>query len=302
MTFLPIAISAYVFNAGAIIIDRILLRTALPNPITYTFFVNVLQLLVIFLIPFGFSLNVNTTFFLALFSGVVNVFALYAYFKSLRVNEASVVGPIVGTFNPFFALLLGIIFLSQALTFNQYFAFFVLLIGTLTLTWSFWQKGIRLNQRFLWMFLAGFFFGLSYVLLREAFLHSPFLQGFITSRLSAGTFALLFLLFPKMRQEIFTPGPHRQALSSHGALLLLGAGQIMGAASVTLLTIGVYLASPALVNSFFGVQYLIILSASLILAKKHPHLLEEHLSKGSITQKIFGAAIISLGLYLLAKQ
>ena len=74
----------------------------------------------------------------------------------------------------------------------------------------------------------------------------------------------------------------------------------MGAAQGFLLALAVSLASPALVNSLFGMQYLVILGVSLALAKKAPQLLDENLSKAVVWQKILGAGILSLGVYLLS--
>lgn len=301
MSFLPIAILAYILNAGAILVDKILIRTTLPNPLIYTFYVNLLQLLVIFLIPFGFNFNWSQATFLAISSGLIGVLAFYTYFNGLKVNEASVVGPVVGTFNPLFALMLGGFFFGQILTTSQHTAFFVLVVGTIILTWNLWSKGLeQLNHRFLWLIASGFFFGLSYVLLRQAFLESSFLNGFIISRVAAGLFVLLFLLLPDIRRQIFSK-KQNERITSKSTLILLGVGQVMGAVGVTLITFGISLANPALVNALFGIQYLVILVVSLILVKKHPHLLEEKLSKRAITQKVLGAIVISVGLYLLAK-
>lgn len=301
MNFLPISILAYSFNAGAILVDKILIRTALPKPLAYTFYVNILQLLALLLIPFGFNLTLDRSTYLAIGAGLVGVLAFYTYFSSLKHNEASVVGPLVGMFNPLFALALGGMFLGQVLTPLQYVAFFILIIGALFLTLNHWHKKVSFGKKFLWMAAAGFFFGLSYVFLREAFLGTTFLNAFIISRAAAGIFALSFLIHPLIRREVISFEKSEHGITSHKTLALMIFGQTMGAISVTLITFGISLASPALVNSLFGVQYLIILLVSLILAKKHPHLLEEHLSKTVIGQKIIGAVVISLGLYLLAK-
>lgn len=301
MSFLPISVIAYALNAGALLVDKILLKTSLPNPVTYTFYVNLLQLLVLFLIPFGFQFYWGTPTYFAIASGLVGILAFYAYFSSLREAEASIVGPVVGTFNPLFSLLLGAFFIEQALSFDHQLAFFVLILGTIILTWNFWRKGLRFNKPFFLMIASGFFFGLSYVLLRQAFLGTTFINGFIISRATSGLFALIFLLPPGSRKQIFAGNHKNKEITSKATLILLASGQIMGALSVTLITFGISLASPALVNALFGVQYLVILVASLILAKRNPHLLDEPLSKKAIYRKAIGAGVISLGLYLLAK-
>lgn len=301
MSFLPIAIVAYIFNAGSILVDKILIKTAIPRPLAYTFYVNILQLLAVFLIPFGFTLEFDRSTYLAILAGLVGVFAFYTYFSSLKHNEASVVGPLVGMFNPLFALLLGGIFLSQILTRLQYVSFFILIIGAVFLTLNYWKTKISFGRKFLWMIASGFFFGLSYVLLREAFLGTTFLNAFIVSRLAAGCFTATFLIHPTIRKQVISFEKSEHGITSRRTQLLLISGQVMGALSVTLIAYGISLASPALVNSLFGVQYLVILISSIILSKKYPHLLGEHLSKHLILQKIIGAGIISLGLYLLTK-
>lgn len=301
MNFLPISIIAYALNGGAILIDKILIKTALPKPLAYTFYVNLLQILVIFLIPFGFSLNINWAFFLAVFSGITGVLAFYTLFSSLKHNEASIVGPLVGASNPLFSLILGGLFLGQILSFDQYLAFFVLMIGSLVLTANLWREKVQFSKKLLWIIASGFFFALSYILIRESFLQSNFLDGFIVSRLSAALLVLTFLIPKSVRTQIISFEKSEHGISSHKTLVLMIMGQIMGALSVTLITFGVSLASPALVNSLFGVQYLVILTVSFLLAKKHPHLLDENLNKKIIIHKIIGAVIISIGLYLLAK-
>jgi len=75
----------------------------------------------------------------------------------------------------------------------------------------------------------------------------------------------------------------------------------MGAVQGFLLTFAVSLANPALVNSLFGIQYLVILTTSLLLSKSHPNLLGERLTKAIILQKVTGSIILSIGLYLLAQ-
>ncbi|MCL5784480.1 MAG: EamA family transporter [Patescibacteria group bacterium] len=301
MNFLPIAILAYTFNGGAILIDKILLRTSLPKPITYTFYINFLQLATLLLIPFGFSFHPGPGVYMAIISGIVNVFALYAFFASLKQSEASVVGPIVGFLNPFFTIIVGGIFLNQNLSSIQYLAFFVLISGAIILTLNLWIKKVKFDKKFLWLLGAGLLFAISYILLREAFLKLSFLDGLIISRASSGFFVLTFLLYPNIRKQIFSSRSSANNVGSKATLLLLAAGQTMGALSGLLTTYGVSLVNPALVNALFGIQYLVILIVSLILARKHPHLLEEKLSKKVIFQKVLGALVISFGLYLLTK-
>lgn len=294
MSFLPFAIIGYALVGGSLLINKIQIQTRQISPISYTFYTGIFQGFALLLIPFGFNLNFSQeALFSAIFSGVLFVLALYTLFSALNMSELSIVGPLVGALNPLFSLLLGAFFLNQFLTPIQLSAFFVLLFGAAVLTANLWISRLTFNRPLLMMVLAGFLFSLSYVFLRETFLQTSFLNGLILSRLSAAVFALIFLLFiPKLK--------YQQSVSSGQKLLFL-LGQVASGGANLMIFFAVSLASPALVNSLFGAQYLVILAAALLLYKNHPKLLDERLSKGVIIQKTLGAAILSFGVYLLSK-
>lgn len=298
ISFLPISILAYALNGGSIVIDKILVTQRIGSPFVYTFYINLLALFTVVFLPFGVEFNIPVLVYSTL-AGVTGNLALLAFFQSLKTGEASVVGPTVGFLNPAFTLIIGSLFLNQTITQNQFIAFLVLMIGGLVLTFGIWSKGLKINQQLVMIALAGLFFALSYLFLKEAFLVSNFMSGLVISRLAGALFALSFILLPEVRNSIFAPKNRGQSIKTTGLLLLLG--QAMGAVQGLLLTFATSLANPALVNSVFGIQYLVILGVALILYKKHPYLLGEKLTKTSILQKVIGVIILSFGLYLLSK-
>lgn len=297
--FLPISILAYALNGGSIIVNKILLNDSLPKPLLYTFYSNVFQLLVLFLIPFGFTLSFDSAFYMAAISGIVSVFALHTFYISLKQNEASVAGPLVGAFNPLFTIILGAIFLNQFLTATQFLAVLVLIIGTIIVSLSLLLSKVKIDKRFFMIILSGLLFAISYILLREAFLKTSFINGLIISRAAAGLFVLTFFALPSLRSDIFNPKKSSSKPLSKPTLILLGSGHAMGALSGLLITFGTSLANPALVNSMFGIQYVTILLVAIFLSQKHPQLLDEKLTKASIFQKAAGVAVLSFGLYLM---
>lgn len=297
--FLPIAILAYTLNAGSTMIDKVLLKTGLPNPIVYAFFINVLGLLAVLLLPFGVQFEIHALI-LSIISGIVGFFAIMFYFRSLKNGEASVVVPIVGSLNPLFSLILGSLFLGHILTQLQYLAFFIIISGTAVLTYNLWISKLKLNMQLRDMILAGLLFSIGYLTLKEAFNHSNFITGLALSRLAGGLFALIFLFIPLYRSEILEANKSNSRTMNHTPMLFV-LGQSLGAANGLLLSLGTYFANPALVNSLFGVQYLVILGVALFLKSHHRgKLLDEDLSKKVIGQKIIGAVIISIGVYLLS--
>ncbi len=299
--FLPISVLAYTLNAGSITIDKILIKHSLPKPIVYTFYVNVLQLAALLLLPWAKNFGAPREMVMAVFSGIAAALALQAMYTSLQKNEASVVGPIVGMLNPFFALIIGSFLFHQLLTPDQYTGFFVLLSGSAILTANIWFSKLRFDDRFNWMILSGLLFAVSYVLLAEAYKGMDFISGLVAARVSSGLFVLTFLLWPSLRQNIFASRKKDREVSTKTSAILLFSGQTMGAVQGLLISFAISLANPALVNSLFGVQYIVIITVALALAKKRPGLLDETLTKNVIALKTAGALIISLGLFLLTK-
>lgn len=300
INFLPIAILGYALNGGSTLIDKILLNKSLPSAFVYVFYISALGGLAILLIPFGVKFEISPII-LGSISGLFSNLALLAYFQALIKGEASIVAPIVGGLNPLFSLLIGGIFLNQILTPNELAAFFLLILGAVILTANIWSKKLALNNQLLLMITSGLMFALSYITLRQTYLVSNFVTGLTFSRLAGLIFILFFLFFPKLRHQIFANKVSHHKFINKTSILLLS-GQSMGAISALLINYAITFTNPALVNSLFGVQYLVIIIVALFLAHEHrSRLLEEDLTKKSLIQKIIGAGFLSIGVFLLGK-
>lgn len=297
MNFLTISILAYTLNGGVVVVDKILLKHSIPNPAVYTFYISVLGLISLLLIPLGTNFN-SQIIVPGIISGITATFAVLTLFESLRLGEASVSAPLVGALNPFFTLILGSVFLNEVLTQGQLAGFFAVLLGATVLTFNLWFYNLRLNKQAFYMVFSGLLFAISYLFLKEVFQNSNFITGLIFTRITAAAAAVLFLFPKKLREEILGSKTFKSGSTS----TLLFFGQSMGAAGGLLLAYATSLASPALVNSLFGVQYLVILGAAIILGKNYPSLLDERLNTGVLLQKITGAGILSLGVYLLSSS
>jgi len=300
MNFLLIAILAYSLNGLVTIVDKILIQKSIPNPLIYVFYMSILGSSVLFLIPFGVQFEIAPIAYGSL-SGIFANLALITYFQALKKGEASIVSPVVGGINPLFSLIVGGLFLGQILTPAQLFAFFLTLLGAAVLTANVWKEKLTVNHQLLLMIASGCLFGLAYVFLRETFLASNFFSGLVFPRLAGLIFVLTFLFYPNFRKQLFSSKITHHMYFNKVSLILLS-GQTLGAASALLINFAITLASPALVNSLFGFQYLVILIVALVLAKEHRgKLLDEDLSKKALAEKVVGAVILSIGVYLLSK-
>lgn len=150
--WLFIALGAHILFGIVFVLDRFLVSKVAPHPLVYTFWVSILQGVVILLIPFaflaplfgevsvvgsalyalfpeGFGIPEARELWVSFFAAVASLVAFFLFFSALKIGEASRIVPIVGSANPMFALLFGFLFLSERLAAQEIVAFGILVAG-----------------------------------------------------------------------------------------------------------------------------------------------------------------------------
>ena len=286
MSYLPFTILAYFLNSIAVTIDKFLLIKSIPNPLTYIFYISVFSLLILLAFPFTLP---PSPFTLALASISTILWSLGAYlmFVAIKIGQVSRVVPVIGTLIPLMLLAHAVFFgtISQ----NQFIAVGILILGLIFLTLS----SLHLADTG-WEFLSAFCFAVSYLVLREAYIRENFLTVLVYSRLILIPLGLVILLIPSLRQIILITNRPKKGLPRTerywGWLFVVG--QALGGIQQLLLTFSISLATPALVNSLQGVQYVFLFLFSMWVFKEKYSLL-------ILISKILGIGLIGAGLYLL---
>lgn len=299
MSWLIIIISSYFLFALATLGDRYLLLGP-PKSKIYSFYVGILQILVLVLIPFvGFSIPGLLQILFCFLAGAMYIFALLGLFEGLKNFEASRVIPAIGGFLPFFTFVL-IYFFSggkEILKFKEIFSFILLILGSIFISYN-PEKKISFKSLQI-SAITAFLFSLSFISTKYVYLALPFWTGFIWIRIGAFLIALFFIFFREVRKEIFS-GVF--AFNKKTAAFFLSF-QGMGAGASILQNWAVALAGFAylsVINALQGVQYAFLFILSLLIASKFPGILEEETSKKIIFQKVFSILLIGLGLVFLA--
>ena len=203
MIWLPIIIFAYLIFAVTSLIDKYLL-TGPPNPKSYSFYVGVLGISALVLVPFvGFSVPETSQILLSLLAGAIFVFAFFWFYTGLEKFEASKIVPAIGGILPLFTF--GLVYLlsggQEILGFKEIFAFFLLILGSVLINLE-RKRGITLSSLKISV-IAAFFFSLAFVLSKYVYLGQPFWSGFIWMRIGGLLAAFCFLLTKAVREEIF---------------------------------------------------------------------------------------------------
>lgn len=301
MAWLLLVIIGYFLNAIATLISKWLLIRDIPHPVVFTFYIGVLNLVAVVLIPFGFYIPAAPEVLIAIASGVTFAWAMYLLAKALHVDQASQVAPMIGGLQPIFVMLFAWWFLPEQLVGRQYAGIVVLVIGSLLMALEFkkkyfWQRKQRFfTESFGLVVASSILFGLSYALLDLVYLQQGFVSGFVWSRFGTAAFVIFLALLPG-NWKIIRKSSKQSGPKAKGWFLL---GQAAGAASFFLVAYAISLGPVTVINALQGIQYAFLFLLVVVLARKNKKLLDEPLTKAVVTQKVVAIALIIAGLALV---
>lgn len=304
MSHLPFTLLAYFLNSIAVLIDKFMITKEISDPLVYVFYFSVFSLLAILILPFT-HIPPLGVFILASLSTLLWTSGAYCMLSALKVGQASRVIPVIGTLTP--TLLFFQALSTNSIIGQQVMAVLALISGLVFLTLPDIKLGNIDQSKVLKVevpmeIIASILFASSYLILREAYLRESFLTVFAWSRVILIPVGIVLVALPLTRKIVLAHVKSKNTGSgifSRTTWLFLG-GQAAGGSSELLLTFSISLATPALVNSLQGVQYVFLFFATLLLAKKFPQVFTEKFSTPNLVSKAGGIFLIGGGLYLLA--
>ena len=300
MLWLIAAISAYLILSIVFTIDKYLLGGGFPNPKVYTFYVGILGILILFLVPFvDFKIPQLSQIFLSFFTGVLYMFGLFWFYKGVKAFEVSRIVPAIGALVPLFSVLLVYIFSlgKEILSPLEAFSFFLLIGGSVLITLE--KEKFLTLQSLKISAISAFLLSLSFVLTKFVFLRQSFWSGLILIKIGGVLGGLIFLFSKEVRNILFQP---KNVLPKKTTGIFLF-NQGMGAGANILQNWAIALSPLAyvsIINALQGTQYAFLFLITLILSLKFPQILKERISRKIIAQKITAILLIGLGLIIIA--
>lgn len=283
MTWLLVVILAQIILGTSAVFDKIILRRKFFNPLKYTFWLGILGIFSIALLPFGFSaLSIKFTL-IACLAGAIFILALLCLFYALDYSEASQTLPIVGGLSPIFTLSFSYLFLNSKFDISEIFGFLILVFGGLIL-FATEKKELRFFSTLL-IVASAFLFGFSNVLTKLVFDNSNFITGLFWMKMGGVLLVILSLVFPRIRKGIFHSKhePHKKHFAFYFAnRTYAGIGSF-------LVYFAISLAHPALVDAVQSFKYVVIFFAAWLI-------LRERFNGRILTGKILATIFISFGL------
>lgn len=284
MMWFFIATLAQVFLGTAAVIDKRLLRGKSSNSVIYTFWLGILSICALVLIPFAPALGIPLYVAArALIAGAIFILGLYALFTALDQAEASAVLPLIGVLLPISTLLLSISFLAAKLGGMDIIGFFILVAGALVFFIA--EKKEFRRETIAYLFVAAILLGCSSVLSKQVFDSVGFIGGFIWIKMGEALCAISFLAVASLRKEIRASWGRVQRAS--GVLYL--SNRVLAAAGSVLMNFAISLSHPALVESAYGLRFVVIFAASWLI-------LRERFAAKHFWGKMIAALLVIIGL------
>src|SRR3989344_5894075 len=294
MSWIYFATSAYFLLAVVAVTDKFILTNKLPRPTAYAFYIGAFDVLVLALLPFGFSLPSPAVSFTAFSAGILFLFGLIFFFRGVIAFEASRMMPITGAFITMALFLLSFFKAEFILSYFQIAALILLLLGGIFLSFKKIERdGARLLKL---AALAALFFAGSYFLEKIAYTQTGFLGGFVMARLGTFAAALSLLISPRLRGEIFSSA---RETKSH-SIFLVGANKALASAAFLVARYAMFLGNVVLVQALEGVQYVFLIFILFALSWKFPNIFKEQTDFFTVARKISAILVIVAGIFILA--
>jgi len=301
MSWFLIIVLSYLILAVVVLVDKYLLTSSAVDPKVYAFYVGLLSALILVIIPFiDFYIPKTSQLILALLAGAVYTYALFWFYKSLNVFEASRIVPAISGLIPLFTYGL-VYFISsgrETLSFSEIMAFILLIMGSILITH---EKGKSITKKSIqFSVITAFLLSSSFVLMKYVYLGQSFWNGLVWMKIGGFLMAVaFFFLYKDIREEIFRKKENLQKKTMGIFILNQGAGGVAG----ILQNLAVALAPLsyiAVINALQGIQYVFLLIFTVLISIKFPQFLKEEISKEIILQKIIAILLVGGGLVMLA--
>jgi len=303
MNWITVALAGYGLNAVASVFDKFLLsEKRIGAPALYGFFLSLMSLPFMALIPFGFVLFVPAAVMLGIASGFVFLYGLLTSYMAIKRSEVSRAVPLIGVtaVGFLFVVSLGALFLSGgSVSLSSLLALGLLVGGAILLSTG--GKGVRGPGFIRYIVISGGLMAVSMALLKASYLTSNFMTGFVWSK--AGMFLGGVSLFTvsSFREVIlsshdrFATPKRKRNLMTIGYFLLT---QVFGGIGTILVSYAVSLGSATFVQGMNGIQYGLVFVFATVLSVRYPHVFREHIGHREIVRKMVAIILLALGIWL----
>ena len=231
-------------------------------------------------------------------TGMSSVLAAVCYLNALDKDEASFVTPFYQTV-PIFAYIIGYFILGETITLAQGLGSFIIIVGALSLSFEFGQRGMRFKQNVVALMLgASLLSAVNGVIFKLIAVDKGFWVSLFWGFVGQVTAGLTFLVCVPSYREDFLGLFKQQKIAAVG---LIGLSKTLFSISEAVTLYATLLAPVALVLLVSSFQPLFVLALGIVLTLLFPRLARELLSRMKLLQKGLAIGLMLVGGYLISR-
>ena len=287
-----IAVIGHGLVGVSLVWDKVLLqKRSTQSLLSYVFWLGVISIFGLLLIPFGFKLPRFQVAALGFGAGVLDLIASYFYYSALKLGEASEELAVMGGFTPVATALIAMPLLKAPLE-NQFTGFMLMTSGGFLM---FLAERRPLKRMLPKILIASAAFGLTSVLQKVVFNQTNFVSGYVF--FTFGTFiGSACLAIPlSWRKQIFKHSGSGEPRSKVWYLV----NRITAGVGSFLVVFAVSRASPPVVESISGVRYAVIFVLAYAITRWKPSWLREEFGAWILATKVASTLLVIAGLILV---
>lgn len=324
MSYIAIAIVAYFFLALSQVLDKFLLSDRIPKPSVYAFYVALLSLITVIIIPpavyflwyfdilpellkysqVSFLYPESTNIIVvSIIAGMVFLYHLLFFYRALKFNEISRVAPLVGSAATIFTTLLSGVLLEHQFSLFSLVGILFLFTGGFFISFDLPIKSLKIFNGFRDSMISAMLFAFAYVFFNIVYKENMnFFSGYAWTRLGIFIGGLSLILIPNFRKEIYLSFMRKEVnkKKSLATMVLFIGNKILGGSHSVLISYAIKLGSVAIVGALNSIQFVFVLVVTVLMAFKYPKLFGEKLFFWDWAQKVGAIALIGMGIALVS--
>ena len=298
MDWLTFALIAPLFSTATNFIDKYLIGDRIKNPQVLAVFMASMGLIagtIVWLLNGQALLSTRDTLFI-LAAGIIQLYSWVYYFKGLEFEETSIV-ILLFQISPIMTLMLSWLFLGEAISFQQFMGFILILSASTAVSLKGSETGTTyISQAFWDINIANLLWSISAVMLKFTINTSDLLTVLPYEGWGLGLGGLILIFTNTNVRNAFVTDSRRMQASTVSYLF---GNEIIALASRWITVLAFSLGPVALVDVVVGIQVFYGIAIGWLLTWVFPKIFDEDMSKKGLLLKIIAALTLFYGLFLI---
>ncbi len=293
--YIFIALLAPFFDAITTIMECALSNKTFKRPTSMIFYISIMDavfvpLVFIFGMP---SLPSSQCLLIYFILGMFDLLYLYPYYTAMKVIDTSIVAALL-SLGQIIITILSFIILNEVLTLHQYIGFAIIVMASIALSIK-GGKIPKLSRAFWWMLFSSLAVSCRLILAKYTMVvDENWINTVVYPCIISGSIPFIFLLFPRMRKNIFN-----NFVSYKNKFKIFALNEFLCFILMCCLIFGLSALSPVASAGISALQPIFVMMICYFLSVLYNFTFKEKITIRTMLKKFFCFVLIILGVILV---